>query len=97
LSVAPVALSVVRLSGCCGRYVHRVGRTGRAGHKGTAYTFVTHEEECHAEALVLALQQSGNGQHVPRELVGLAESHAAKVKAGTARASSSGFQGKGYF
>jgi Lhr-like helicase len=26
-------------------YVHRVGRTGRAGRKGTAYTFITPEEE----------------------------------------------------
>mmetsp|Transcript_28899 Transcript_28899/g.21519 ORF Transcript_28899/g.21519 Transcript_28899/m.21519 type:complete len:120 (-) Transcript_28899:865-1224(-) len=26
-------------------YVHRVGRTGRAGNKGTAYTFIT-EGEC---------------------------------------------------
>jgi len=26
-------------------YVHRVGRTGRAGNKGTAYTFIT-ENEC---------------------------------------------------
>lgn len=26
-------------------YVHRVGRTGRAGQKGTAYTFIT-EDEC---------------------------------------------------
>ena len=25
-------------------YVHRVGRTGRAGNKGTAITFITHDE-----------------------------------------------------
>ena len=25
-------------------YVHRVGRTGRAGNKGTAHTFITSEE-----------------------------------------------------
>ena len=25
-------------------YVHRVGRTGRAGNKGTAYTFITPDE-----------------------------------------------------
>lgn len=25
-------------------YVHRVGRTGRAGNKGIAYTFITPEE-----------------------------------------------------
>ena len=26
-------------------YVHRIGRTGRAGNKGTAITFVTKDEE----------------------------------------------------
>ncbi len=26
-------------------YVHRVGRTGRAGNKGTAYTFVSEQQK----------------------------------------------------
>ena len=29
-------------------YVHRVGRTGRAGRKGTAYTFVSPDEQQYA-------------------------------------------------
>lgn len=39
-------------------YVHRVGRTGRAGRKGTAYTFISAEEEKHAPTLVKALTQA---------------------------------------
>ncbi len=33
-------------------YVHRVGRTGRAGRKGTAYTFISPQEEAYAPDLV---------------------------------------------
>lgn len=39
-------------------YVHRVGRTGRAGRKGTAYTFISTEEDKHAPTLIKALTQS---------------------------------------
>lgn len=38
--------------------MHRVGRTGRAGRKGTAYTFISAEEEQHAPTLIKALTQS---------------------------------------
>lgn len=38
-------------------YVHRVGRTGRAGKEGTAYTFITPQQECHAPYLVSALER----------------------------------------
>ena len=31
-------------------YVHRIGRPGRAGKKGTAFTFVTSEDEKYIEA-----------------------------------------------
>jgi ATP-dependent RNA helicase DDX46/PRP5 len=41
-------------------YVHRVGRTGRAGNKGTAYTFITEEECQFAADLIRALENSGN-------------------------------------
>jgi ATP-dependent RNA helicase DDX46/PRP5 len=47
-------------------YVHRVGRTGRAGSKGTAYTFLSPEEECYAPLIVKALDQSK--QTIPQEL-----------------------------
>mmetsp|Transcript_35284 Transcript_35284/g.140208 ORF Transcript_35284/g.140208 Transcript_35284/m.140208 type:complete len:389 (-) Transcript_35284:612-1778(-) len=39
-------------------YVHRVGRTGRAGNRGTAYTFITKEQDIHAGELVKALELS---------------------------------------
>lgn len=39
-------------------YVHRVGRTGRAGQKGTAYTFITPEQERFAGDIVKALTHS---------------------------------------
>ena len=40
-------------------YVHRVGRTGRAGKKGTAITFIGPDEERYAPDLVKALRESG--------------------------------------
>ena len=40
-------------------YVHRVGRTGRAGRKGTAYTFLTPDEEKFAPDVAQALEMSG--------------------------------------
>ena len=39
-------------------YVHRVGRTGRAGNKGTAITFISNDEEKYAPDLVKALKES---------------------------------------
>ena len=38
-------------------YVHRVGRTGRAGRKGTAYTFISSDEEQYANILMRALER----------------------------------------
>lgn len=39
-------------------YVHRVGRTGRAGNKGTAITFISDDEDKFAPDLVKALKDS---------------------------------------
>ncbi|KAE9206889.1 DEAD-box ATP-dependent RNA helicase 42 [Phytophthora fragariae] len=75
-------------------YVHRVGRTGRAGRKGTAYTFISPDEEEYSVDLVKALE---NGkQTVPPELTALAEGFKAKVTRGEARYHGSGFKGKGF-
>ncbi|CAG8473102.1 10632_t:CDS:10 [Acaulospora colombiana] len=74
-------------------YVHRVGRTGRAGNKGTAYTFITPEQDRYAMDIVKALKLSG--AHVIPELQKLADGFQEKVKAGSATYSSSGFGGKG--
>jgi ATP-dependent RNA helicase DDX46/PRP5 len=75
-------------------YVHRVGRTGRAGKKGTAYTFLSPEEEAFAPDIVKALEQGK--QPVPEELTKLAAGFKEKVKVGQARKASSGFAGKGF-
>lgn len=75
-------------------YVHRVGRTGRAGRKGTAYTFISPEEEEYAPDLVKALESAK--QKLPQELLDLNEQFKDKVKRGEARYHGSGFKGKGY-
>ncbi|KAG1438124.1 hypothetical protein G6F56_012778 [Rhizopus delemar] len=51
-------------------HTHRVGRTGRAGEKGTAYTLITQKEDRFAGELVRHLQASG--QVVSPELQELA-------------------------
>ncbi|RCH93887.1 hypothetical protein CU098_000956, partial [Rhizopus stolonifer] len=51
-------------------HTHRVGRTGRAGEKGTAYTLITQKEDRFAGELVRHLETSG--QIVPPELMSLA-------------------------
>jgi ATP-dependent RNA helicase DDX46/PRP5 len=40
-------------------YVHRVGRTGRAGRKGTAYTFISTDQDRFAPDIYQALIKSG--------------------------------------
>ncbi|KAH9130236.1 hypothetical protein LEN26_008733 [Aphanomyces euteiches] len=75
-------------------YVHRVGRTGRAGRKGTAYTFISPQEEEYAPDLVKALENAK--QEVPPELRALSDSFKEKVRSGLARYHGSGFKGKGF-
>ncbi|CAI5709160.1 unnamed protein product [Hyaloperonospora brassicae] len=75
-------------------YVHRVGRTGRAGRKGTAYTFISPDEEEYSVDLVRALENAK--QIIPPELSALAEEFKAKVARGEARYHGSGFKGKGF-
>ena len=48
-------------------YVHRIGRTGRAGQTGIAYTLFTEHEKHLAGALVNVLRDAG--QPVPEELL----------------------------
>ena len=47
-------------------YVHRIGRTGRAGAKGNAYTFFTARDDRKAAPLVKLMEDAG--QQVPDEL-----------------------------
>ncbi|KAM0345326.1 hypothetical protein ACHAPU_006725 [Fusarium lateritium] len=73
-------------------YVHRAGRTGRAGNTGVAVTFVTPEQENCAPGIAKALEQSG--QPVPERLNEMRKAHREKVKSGKAK-DTSGFGGKG--
>lgn len=74
-------------------YVHRAGRTGRAGNTGTAVTFLTEEQDRYAVDIAKALKQSG--QPVPEPVQKLVDSFMEKVKSGREKASASGFGGKG--
>ncbi|KAJ9477543.1 Pre-mRNA-processing ATP-dependent RNA helicase PRP5 [Pseudozyma hubeiensis] len=74
-------------------YVHRAGRTGRAGQKGTCITFVTPEQDRYARDIIAALKASS--AHVPPELETMAAAFKDKLAAGKAKAAGSGFGGKG--
>ena len=50
-------------------YVHRIGRTGRAGAKGKAITFFTHADKKSARQLVEVLQKAE--QNIPPELMAM--------------------------
>ncbi|XP_013873855.1 putative ATP-dependent RNA helicase DDX46 [Austrofundulus limnaeus] len=76
-------------------YVHRAGRTGRAGNKGYAYTFITEDQARYAGDILKALELSGSP--VPPELEQLWGSFKDQQKAeGKSIKSSSGFSGKGF-
>ncbi|KAL9094290.1 MAG: hypothetical protein Q9165_003430 [Trypethelium subeluteriae] len=74
-------------------YVHRCGRTGRAGNKGTAVTFITEEQERFSVDIVKAMKQSG--VDVPDDVRKLADDFLVKFKAGKEQGAQFGFGGKG--
>ncbi|XP_024080908.1 probable ATP-dependent RNA helicase DDX46 isoform X2 [Cimex lectularius] len=76
-------------------YVHRCGRTGRAGNKGFSYTFITPEQERYAGDIVRALEASG--VPVPSDLKIMWEIYKAKQTAeGKKVHTGGGFSGKGF-
>ncbi|PRD23463.1 UNVERIFIED_CONTAM: ddx46 [Trichonephila clavipes] len=76
-------------------YVHRCGRTGRAGNKGYAYTFLTSEQARYSGDIIKALEQSQNP--VPEDLQKLWDEYKLKQEMeGKKVKSSSGFSGKGF-
>jgi len=75
-------------------YVHRVGRTGRAGVKGTAITFITPEEEKYAPDLIRALKESGRA--IPKDLQDLSEVFLKKKKEGLVQGHGTGYGGSGF-
>ncbi|THH02455.1 hypothetical protein EW026_g468 [Hermanssonia centrifuga] len=74
-------------------YVHRAGRTGRAGNKGTCVTFITPEQDRYSVDIFRALNASNAS--VPKELEELANGFLEKVKTGKAKIAGTGFGGKG--
>lgn len=52
-------------------YIHRIGRTGRAGQTGESFTLVTRRDWNKAQDLINIL--NGAGQEVPEELTNMAE------------------------
>ncbi|XP_078576628.1 putative ATP-dependent RNA helicase DDX46 isoform X2 [Branchiostoma floridae x Branchiostoma japonicum] len=76
-------------------YVHRVGRTGRAGNKGYAYTFITEDQGRYAGDVIKALELSE--RPVPEEVLNLWTEYVNRQKAeGKAVKKTSGFTGKGF-
>jgi ATP-dependent RNA helicase DDX46/PRP5 len=78
-------------------YVHRIGRTGRAGNSGVAYTFVNSGDEAkYAPIVVRAMIEAGQSTNISPELRSLSDSFKEKVERGEARYAGSGYKGKGY-
>lgn len=76
-------------------YVHRVGRTGRAGLRGDAYTFVTSLQERAITDLVKAMRLSKiPDEEINSQLVSIADKFLGKVKEGKEKYRF-GFGGKG--
>lgn len=60
-------------------YVHRCGRTGRAGNKGFAYTFITPEQQKLVGDIMKALELSGG--HIPEEVEDMWKAYVERLKA----------------
>lgn len=81
-------------------HTHRIGRTGRAGEHGTAYTLVLKSEKEFCPHLVRNLEASN--QQVPQSLLELAEqvpwfkSQRSKGSSGSGKKMNSGGKGLGY-
>lgn len=76
-------------------YVHRCGRTGRAGNTGTAWTFLTPEQGRYAGEIIRALESSM--ANVPDELRALWETYKTQQESeGKKVHTGGGFSGKGF-
>ncbi|XP_037936781.1 probable ATP-dependent RNA helicase DDX46 [Teleopsis dalmanni] len=76
-------------------YVHRCGRTGRAGNKGVAWTFLTNEQARYAGDIIRALELSET--EVPEDLQKLwTEYKEAQEAEGKKVHTGGGFSGKGF-
>ena len=77
-------------------YIHRIGRTGRAGKKGISYTFIDpDEEDLYAEDIIRVLEISN--QEISDELKEVARNYRRKLLRGEAeKFRISGYLGRGY-
>lgn len=76
-------------------YVHRCGRTGRAGNKGFAHTFITPDQGQYAADIIKALELSGNP--IQPELQKLWDDYKSEAeRLGKKVWASSGFSGRGF-
>ena len=77
-------------------YIHRIGRTGRAGKKGISYTFIDpDEEDLYAEDIIKVLEISN--QEVSDEIKEVARNYRRKLLRGEAeKFRISGYLGRGY-
>ena len=78
-------------------YVHRCGRTGRAGNKGNAYTFITPDQAKYSGEIIKALELSETA--VPDDLNELWKSFTEQMKTEgkyKPRRRVAGFSGKGF-
>ncbi|CAG8623061.1 12011_t:CDS:2 [Cetraspora pellucida] len=75
-------------------YVHRIGRTGRGGAKGSAITFFTMDNAKQAKDLVNILREAN--QEVDPKLLEFMKIASASTTAGRSRYNNSGSGGRGY-
>ena len=76
-------------------YVHRCGRTGRAGNIGYAYTFLTPEQDRYAGDIIRAFETAGTP--IPEELTALWDGYVKKMEAmGKKVKTGGGFSGHGF-
>ena len=78
-------------------YVHRCGRTGRAGNKGKAFTFITPDQARYSGEIVKALELSE--AKVPDDLNEMWKNYIEQMKSEgkfKPRRRAAGFSGKGY-
>ena len=59
-------------------YVHRIGRTGRAGMKGESFTFITRSGEDTWKTMGIVEVMQKTGQFVPPEIQQMVDSHLAR-------------------
>jgi ATP-dependent RNA helicase DDX46/PRP5 len=64
-------------------YVHRIGRTGRAGTRGWSYTFIDREKEAKfTPDIVKAIKKAKMEENIPEDVLELSKQFKDKVRSG---------------